>query len=378
MPQEAEWAGTALPRGILDWLELHAWPQVTSPQELNHALDFWRSRKVALVKQTSYWAMYEPAAAGSKWQDVVLGNQGHLGPMSFLADLGADYLVVHQEPEPECYLWKLKYIHCPDPESRFRRRLQEMDEWLATNPAKPVVRCDDVAWDRYDLVICMDIPIPDRIVQKCRKTCWAYFSTEPGSPLQKEALRKPREGYQLFLNHGFRRYRCRPWNRSHVVEFPYSFQSQSSWDVLSSQFGSSPKPRRGVLVEKGSWQDPLPPSPLPCTRLQGTLREYLQQMFSCRYAVRTDPKPRWGNWGVEAVLAGNIFLGRASSLDHRATLLPTLDCPDLETCLKRAEEMEATSQWESWHGWQRRMVENLSFQRPLVELTRKALQRAQS
>jgi len=369
-PQKTEMVASLLPRPWLNWLEVHGWPEIVSPEEVARCLEFWGGRKVALVKQSSYWAMYDPAPLAGKWEDTVLGNQGHLGPMSFLSDLGADYFVVHQEQDPECFLWKLKYVNCPNPEERFRARMEEMEAWLATSAAKSAVRCEDIPWDRYDLVVSMDICIPDQIVHKCRRTCWAYFSTEPGSPLQKEALKKPRAGYRLFLNHGFRRYRCRPGNRSHVLEFPYSFQSLAAWNSLAIRLGHKGKPRKGILVEKGSWPESPPSASLPCTKLQGNLTEYLGQMFSHRYALRTDPKPRWGNWAVEAILAGNLFLGRAESLDHRSTLLPGLVCSDFSEALRRAEEIESQGSWHDWLACQQEMAEHLAFRRPLMELTR--------
>lgn len=369
LPQGFETAGLILPRCLLDWLETHGRLDVASAEEAARCVDFWRTRKIALVKQTSYWGMYDPSPPASRWQEIILANTGHLGPMSFLADLGAKYFVVHQEPDPECYLWKLKYVNCPDPESRFQERMRDMEAWLTTPAAKGAIRCDEVAWDQFDLVICMDIPIPDRIVQECPHTYWAYFSTEPGSPLQKEALRAPRQGYHAFLNHGFRRYRSRPRNRPHVLEFPFSFQSSQAWRDLSRHLHCETGKRKGVLVESTSWQESPPQSSLPCTKLQGNIREYLAKMSNHRYAVRTNPRRRWGNWAVEAVLAGNLFLGRAEALDHRSPLLPSLDCPDLASALRRAEEIEAAGNWPDWRAVQLEIVEHVAFRRPLVELT---------
>ena len=372
LPQWAETFGFFLPRPILNWAEIHGWPDLVSQGQVDACISFWRSRKVALVKQTAYWALYDPVTPSGTWQETVLGNTGHLGPMALLADLGADYFVVRQEKDPECFLWRQKYVHCPDPEARFQDRLREIEAWDNTPSGKRAVRCGDVPWSDYDLVVCMDIPVPDRIVQNCRKTCWAYFSTEPGSPLQKEALKRPRAGYRLFLNHGFRRYRCRPRINPGVLEFPYSFQSSYSWKGLIRHVMPQPSEKRGILVEGGSWQDPMPPVSLPCTKLQGGIRPYLKKMATHRYAIRTNPKMRWGNWAIEAVLAGNLFLGKASSLDHRSALLPTLDCPDLPAAFRRVEAIEKSGHWPGWLACQRDMVEHLSFRRPLMELTLQA------
>jgi len=289
-----------------------------------------------------------------------------------LADLGADYIVVHQEKDDECFRWRDKYVHCPDPTARFQARLAEMDAWLLTPAGRGVARCDDIPWNQYDLVVSMDLALPDRIVKKCPRTFWAYFSTEPGSPLQKESLRGLRSGYSVFLNHGFRKYRSRPWNQSHVLEFPYSFQSTGAWSALGRRIGVARGAREGILVEKGSWREPSFKSSIKQTRLEGDMQEYLKQMFSHRYAIRTDPKSRWGNWAIEAIMAGNLFLGNPSALDHRSLFLPCTNCHELLTAVRRAEKIEAESRWSILQSLQMELAEHLSFRRPLIELTKRA------
>ena len=75
---------------------------------------------------------------------------------------------------------------------------------------------------------------------------------------------------------------------------------------------------------------------------------------------------------MEAVLAGNLFLGRAEALDHRSALLPSLDCTDLPSALRRAEEIETAGNWADWFASQTEMVEHIAFRRPLADLTRLA------
>ena len=92
LPQQWEKFGFFLPRFLLDWAEIHAFPATISDISIDQDIDFWRSRKIALVKQTAYHALYPRPGKGS-WEETVLSSQCHLGPFSFLADLGADYHV---------------------------------------------------------------------------------------------------------------------------------------------------------------------------------------------------------------------------------------------------------------------------------------------
>ena len=107
-PQHWEKLGFFLPRPFLDWAEIHAVAHSVSESETKRCLDFWSSRKIALVKQTAYQGAYLPVTERG-WVQTILTAPAHLGPMSFLADLNADYFVVRQTPDPETYLWKEKF-----------------------------------------------------------------------------------------------------------------------------------------------------------------------------------------------------------------------------------------------------------------------------
>jgi hypothetical protein len=376
LPQKWEVLGICLPRNCLNWAEIHGNPGETSSARVDDALAFWRSRRIALVKQTAYQGLYPESSSGT-WIPTVLRSGYHLGPFSFLADLGADYFVVRQASEPETYLWREKFATDPDPEASFRRRMSEVRELESSRLLFHSV--DDVPWHEYDLVIGIDVPIPSRIVQKSSRTLWAYYSIEAGGPLQKQSLGSPLAGYRLFLNHGFRRYRSRPRNRSHVLEFPLQFQSSNAWSSLRQAIPTQPA-RKTILVGAGSWDDSPPAAALPWDHLSGSLTPaYLAQMFSARFAVHTTSRPRWGNWAIEAAQSGSLFLGNASSLAHLSLLLPGLDCRSLvdasgkiSALLKNPEHVQALQ------SRQADLAEELAFRRPLLDLTAKAREFFQS
>jgi hypothetical protein len=373
LPQSWEKLGFFLPRFLLNWAEIHAFPEQVTDSSLDKDLLFWRSRKIALVKQTAYSALYPQPGKGS-WQETVLSSQCHLGPFSFLADLGADYHVVRQASEPETFLWKDKHAYDPNPASSFRHKMEEIHK-IETSPlGRDLPSVDDIPWDKYDMVIGIDIPIPERIVRQCPRTLWAYYSIEAGGPLQKNSLLSPTSGYNFFLNHGFRRYRTRPRNRSHVLEFPLQFQSPQSWEKLRLAVQPSPK-RSVILIERNSWADVLPASRIPLDRPSGNALEYLHKMFSAFACLHTTPKPRWGNWAVEAVLSGSVFLGNADSLAQISPLLPGMDCRTLEKGVELANYLvEHHPLWTFLQQLQTRVVDHVSFRRPLTDLTRLARQ----
>jgi len=374
LPQKCEALGLFLPRSLLDWTEIYAIPELISEPVHQENLSFWKSRRVALVRQTAYRGAYLPGVKRN-WADVVLSANAHLGPMSFLADLNADYFVVRQTPDPETYLWKEKFAGDPDPEIAFRR----IQTWQEEQETMGVVNCDQIRWDDYDLVIGLDIPIPTRIVAKSKRPIWAYYSVEAGGALHKSSLSEPAQGYHFYLNHSFRRYRSRPANRKHVLEFPFTFQSAASWKHLAKETTGGDANRRGAVVDRASWQFHAGEKPAFMTPLSGDAAAYIRLMSSSQFSIRTDPKTRWGNWALEAIQAGSLFLGRADSLAMPGVLLPDLIVADLASAHKKIEGfLKDPLHMQSLSKTQAALAEHLAFRRPLMDLTIRAKQFFQS
>jgi hypothetical protein len=371
LPQAWESFGFFLPRTILNQWEIGRLPDPIPEGVWGEITSFWAGRKVALVKQTAYQGLYPESASGA-WVSTVLQSGYHLGPFSVLADLGADYWVVRQEKEPETFLWREKYHGEKDPDAVFQTRMDEVRR-IEEDSRRKIHRVRDIDWGQYDWVVGIDVPVPEKIVRSHPKTLWTYLSAEAGGPLHKNSLISPLAGYHLFLNQGFRRYRCRPRNRDHVLEFPFQFQSRRAWGQLR-QAVRTPDAPRSILVGAGSWEEAPDPTPLPWDHLSGaSTPAYLQQMFAARFAVHTTSRPRWGNWAIEAVQAGSLFLGNFGSLAHLSLCLPGLDCRTLSQAARRiARLLENPDALRLLQKRQADLAEHLAFRRPLADLTRMA------
>lgn len=373
-PQGGEAWLAALPRGCLRWFELHAFPGWIPEREFSEILKFWRSRRVALVRQSAALAAYRAGVAGG-WIDTALTTKSHPGPLSLLAELSADFFVVRQAPDPETFAWRGKHGGDPDPAETFRR----MEAHRRSEEELPgVVSCEDVRWEDYDLVVCLDIPVPTRLVRRTRRTLWTYFSIEGGGPLVEHSLQRPMEGYHLYLNHQFRRYRVRPSNRRHVLEFPFSFQSRNAWSALIQHLGLSAAPRRGILADRASGPE-IPTPRDPDVQVMGETGGHLDLAglaalyASKKYALRLDSRRRWGNWLVEVIQAGCVFLGRPDTLDHPSPLIPGLQVDNYPQARQRIAALESDPDlFAACQALQSAITEHIAFRRPLADLTRRA------
>lgn len=358
-----------MPRVFLQWMELHAMPPPLPESAWKEVLSFWRGKRVAVVRQAAYRGAY-PAADKQSWPQTVLSAFSHLGPFSFLADFGADYLVVRQTPDPETYRWREKFLHDPDP----RASIHAVKSWQEEQEkGGGLLDCEGIPWRNYDLVISLDVAVPTRLIRQTAKTVWAYYSVEAGGPLQKDSLRRPAPGYQLFLNHGFRRYRSRPVNRAHVLEFPFTFQSSSAWTQLAKEIGPLPSSRGGTVVDRSTWNGlDKEERHAGWTPISGNAREYVRRMSSAKFAVRIDSIRRWGNWSIEAVQAGCLFLGNPDSLAMPALLLPGLAVQNPEKAQNTLRSLEENPElFACARRTQSLLAEHLAFRRPLAELTEK-------
>lgn len=355
-----------LPRPLLRWLEVHARSGWISDQAWSEVLAFWKNRRVALVRQTAYEGGYLRATGGD-WLATILTARAHLGPMAFLSDLGADAWIVRECGDPETLAWRGKHLADPDPEASFQRirRWQREQETLS----RPV-DCRKIRWEDYDLVVSLDVAVPARITRRAKRTVWAYYSVEAGGPLHKSSLITPARGYHLYLNHGFRRFRARPSNRSHVIEFPFSFQSRAGWEKLRRAV-RVPTKRKGVVTDRGTWNQGGARQGRDWSQVHGDAREYVRLMGTRNFAVRTDPAPRWGNWAVESILAGCLFLGNARSLAMPGMLLPELLAESPDQAAKLVRRLSARpARLKQLRELQLRLTEHLVFRRPLADLTR--------
>ena len=106
------------------------------------------------------------------------------------------------------------------------------------------------------------------------------------------------------------------------------------------------------------------------TPLSGDASAYIQMMTSRQFAIWTNSKPRWGNWALEAVQAGCLFLGRADSLAMPSVLLPDLVVPDLASAHKKIEALlKNPLHMQALAHTQAALAEHLAFRRPLMDLT---------
>ena len=326
------WAGW-LPRPGLRWLETRVFPgRPTEP----FAPEGFPAIRLALVKSEMAAHIYTRPGRSPDLPALVASTPKMFGPTSLFTLFQADFWIVKASHDPECEHWKESFAGDPDPaatqllyESHRNLRppsgpgpLQSQGE-VARDP-------ETIDWSQYDAVLCHDLALPRRIVERHRRVFWSYWIGETGTPTYKASYREAQSGYHCFLNGGSRNWRVRPSLRSHVLEFPYIFQSYRDHLLLGAKPESE---RRGVLLERVT-SSRVPPwfaerisQGIPVVPTAEKAPERLSRLHSSRYFLQMGPQKFWGNGLQEAIAAGCLALADPATMPNNgALLLPEL-CP---------------------------------------------------
>jgi hypothetical protein len=360
-----------LPRYFLDWAEIHAFSPIF-PEKATAA------RRIAVVKSQYCGHIYARPWSHGDLRNLALSTLKTFGPLSLFTRHQADFLIVRLPADPECQVWSEFYANDPDPiaSSRNHERFKEYRPAgeLVDGQTQGDLAVDPemVDWSRYDAVIVQDLCIPERIVRKHPLVHWSYWIGETGGPSFKGSFNRPLAGYQIFLNGSSRRWRVRPGNRHHVLEFPYILQDSEA----HARLGAKPwQERFGILLEVNTAQtiSPLLRSQLekigPVLDNIGTPAERLQRLHHSRYFVQMISKPLWGNSLNEAAAAGCLALANPNSMpNNRSLLMPGLTPQDWESMLRILRELdENRGRAEQEQRRQQAVADWILCHRPLSE-----------
>ncbi|NDB96896.1 MAG: glycosyltransferase family 1 protein [Verrucomicrobia bacterium] len=364
------------PRSLLRHWELGPLAPVASGVT-DHALRGLQSLKIAVVKQEVLAAI--PNLPGKHGiLDFLKSAGGHTGFLSLFHELGAELVLVREESSPECQTWRQKVSFDPDPaylERLYRADARETPFWTPSGPQtrhEASLPAGEVDWTKYDLVVGLDIPVPEKIVRAHSRTIWAYMITETAMPAYRLSRKSPLFGYDLFLNQKCRLHAVRPSNRWHEIDFPWAFQTPECYAPHFS------KNRLGIFLDphtaagseiRGLEKD----FSLSIRAPRGiSSQDWVRELASTRYLIRITEKRNWGNLLIEAACAGALVLADPSSLENPAPLLRELVIRSPQEASRLVRELEANpKRREELSAKQTERVRELAFARPLRQLWHK-------
>jgi hypothetical protein len=345
--------------------------------------------RIALVKQDVCEDLY-CAPAGATPRELVESTQLRTGPVLLLTDWDAKFHMVETIDAPECRMWQERSVDLNWDSLEFFASYRDRIPGKDFGQRRYAVPPDAIDWSRYDLVVSVDVCVPEAITRRYPCTAWAYYVREVKAPAYRRGIEAPAPGQDLFLNHGFR-WEPGPLPR-HVIEFPYHLQRYGCFHQLFAVDEAAA--RTGVFVdhhtlvrmspedvarlaEFGPVTGPILPPELryeagksvpPRRTMDPDLRERL--LNSRFFLVTPGQRPVHGTAMVEAIAAGCLAIGSTRNLQqHGFIFTEHTAADDLMTGIDQMRRLTADDELYTRElQRQRDLIEWLCAVRPTLAL----------
>jgi hypothetical protein len=355
------------------FLLLGSWSTIATPPS--------KPYQIAFVKQVVYQDLY--CSNSLNRAELVFSSFRRSGPVALFSALNADFFIVDTEPDPECAIWQEK--------ARAQLGIAYYESLKTTIPPDGLlvghthpqgyyaIKCDSINWGIYDIVISMDISIPQRIIKKYPHTLWAYYIGEGFGPSFKHSYREPIANYDTFLTQD---YAEKTNYKEHVIEFPYHLQYHGCFHELLGQ--SSDYPRHGISLEihterflPKEQQDALNEiSPISKRlMLKEPLKDLINRLIQTKYfIVFIEPAPGIrskirGNSIPEAIAAGNLVIARKRCLKNISLLSEKTVVNSFQELIEQIRYFEQNPEaYAQELKNQREKLNWFCFERPIKEL----------
>lgn len=350
-----------------------------------------RSHRMLVIKQDVNEDLY-CCPPDSSTSELILSTLLRTGPVALFTELNADFRIVETVDDPECQIWQERATVLKWDSLEFFASYREQIPERDYGQKRWAMPLDEIDWNHYDIVISMDVCVPERITRKHRKTLWCYYVREIKASSYAASLEKAAPGQDVVLNHKFRLHPTN--NRSHVLEFPYHLQRPGCFHRL---FGLDPPDttdRRGVFVDHHTMvqltseqrnalgefgpvastihvgtREIIPTSEQLARRtMDDDLRE---RLLNSRYFLITPGQRRvFGTALIEAIAAGCLAIGSPDAFgDHGYIFNHATAASDFAEALQKMRQLEKIGDaYVREVSRQRTLIDYACFVRPLGDL----------
>lgn len=327
--------------------------------------------RVCLVKQASCYDLY--TVNGSGIGELARSSACRSGPLGLWdwPHFATEFRVVSDCDAPECRLGAEEWARfVAGKEFRF----------FAGEPED----ARDVRWTDYDIVISVDIAVPEAVVRECPAVLWCHYFIE-GGPWSRDEQRAdaPQYGYNVFLDHrpsgrlftaSSPEVRRLSRTRRAVLDFPYYLLSDTT---LSRVYADGGGVRGGICLASSS-RSGLDSRLRQELEARGPLRsdyetpaELHAAMAASKYFVVTPGSPtKTGGALVDAISAGCVVVAPSTTVrEFRQLVAPWLDFFDAGGLLAQLDVLECDPEaYRMAREGQAAIVRQTFWDRPLRNL----------
>jgi len=289
--------------------------------------------KIAFVKQVVYQDLYV-APNGATAAELLFSSMGRVGPIGIFSLHNADFIITKETDDPESRHWekilatwskngpddfrKLNYITLDKiPGQEFK------SPGVNISPGTFAVDPESIDWSQYDIVICINFAVPERIIVKHPKVLWTYMIAEANRFMDKVYY-----NYDCSLNQEARGLVA---NKLGTIDFPYTYLGPYCLENILKDKLKRESLNKGIYAEVNVVKErpvkviphyePLKSTGHPIRVHQQLIIDNLREVFDSKYFLKVGGRPTRGNSVAEAISLGTLVLMAPEDLTH-TQLLP--------------------------------------------------------
>lgn len=306
--------------------------------------------KIALVKQEVYQDLYVCPHDEKNAANILFSSQGRVGPIALMAELGADFYIVHEEPQWETQIYRKVIPHLA--KHLYLLKTQTLDKIPGQEFKRPgsthangefAIDCQSVNWGEYDIVISINVSLPTRVIRQYPQTLFAYMIGEANM-----ATHTARFGYDVTLNQMARGIVA---ERCGVVDFPYTFVSGNTLQHIMEQALNRPSPNKGVFMEINSTKErpvtrvpehfkPLEESGQKIILHQQLIGDNLKSIYDAKYFVKMGGRTIRGNSVAEAISLGTLAIMNRDEVIHKELITDECNVKTMNEVIALIQRLE--------------------------------------
>jgi len=315
--------------------------------------------KIAVVKSEDYQDLWVSDITNN-FMDLFKTSMMRCPPIGLADAFGADFIIVKlssEEPcKPNCF---------PVPEE-FKNALSVFSKSV-----------DTIQWSNYDLVLCINHCVPNRIIEQHRRMLWCYWIGENNLDIMDHKV----GSYDVVLNQDLMRSDLPDF----AVGFPYSYLGPHTMENLGKSLLEVPTLyKQGIYMEINNTEErPVVTIPDEFLRLSDNLAmkiwvhsenilENAKRLCKSKYFIKLLGRIIRGNALLECISAGTLILANRNLVILDSLVLPECHVESVkDICHKISYFEEYPDEYRRCVQMQRDILEKQYFKTPIKNLIEK-------
>lgn len=338
--------------------------------------------KIGVIKSEVYQDLWA-CDKSTDYIEIFKTSMMRCPPIGLAEKYNADFIIVKESKEFPCQINKGCLPEKFEPNMKFSKELKNptlpfLDETYHKHISINEIAydCDSIDFEKYNIIICVNTCIPERIINKFQHILWCYYVGE--NNIMNNLISK----YDILLNQDVSKTNFPNFS----IGFPYSFiDSYTINNLINTLYPNIDNVKKGIFVEINNTQErpvvSIPPAfmyishhcnNIPIILHSQNIVENIKRIYSSKYFVKIFGRVIRGNGILEVISAGTLILINKNLILFK-DLIPdechVITPNDVIQKIKYLENNE--NEYNRLVSLQRTILNEKYFEKPLQDLYNK-------